>query len=606
VSSGFPRKGLDALFAAYGQAFTNRDDVSLIVKTFPNPHNEVQAWLDQARSSNAHYPDVVLIDEDLKEPQLKALFAQSHALVAPSRAEGFGFPLAEAMLSELPVITTAWGGQRDFCNPQTAWLVDYEFAYAKTHLQLADSVWANPKINDLAHVMQTVWRASAAEKAARTQLAKSQLQKQFTWAQVALRTETAVRQWSHQAPQAPCKIAWVSTWNTRCGIASYSDHLVEHLTVPVQIFAPYSRTLEQADQDWVTRCWHDGARDGLAYLTTKILASDCNVVMVQFNYGFYGLESLAQCLQNLHRAGKVVVITLHSTVDPVEPAHKTLSRLVDAFKLCDRILVHSVADLNRLKNLGLIENVTLFAHGILDVHQSQVTSNAKTVFKKGQWIENPKEKMVQCDLSTSVPSAQARCIASYGFFLPHKGLLELIDAFALLIKSDPHLRLHMINAQYPAKVSESLIAAAREKIAQLGLQECIDLCTDYLSDAQSIAYLSQADLVVFPYQQTGESASGAVRQAISANVPVVVTPLPIFDDVASAVHVLPGTSVSAIAQGLECLLRDMQNGEARFEAVQASAATWRGEHYYSVLGLRLSSMMQGLARDLERSQEKMG
>ena len=96
------------------------------------------------KTTGAIFPDVLIIKDDLSDAQLKALYEQCDALVAPSRAEGFGLPLAEAMLSGLPVITTGWGGQLEFCNHETAWLIDYSFTYARTHFGLFDSVWAEP------------------------------------------------------------------------------------------------------------------------------------------------------------------------------------------------------------------------------------------------------------------------------------------------------------------------------------------------------------------------------------------------------------------------------------------------------------------------------
>ncbi len=45
VSSCFPRKGADVLLKAYGASFTNFDDVTLVIKTFDNPHNEIEKWL---------------------------------------------------------------------------------------------------------------------------------------------------------------------------------------------------------------------------------------------------------------------------------------------------------------------------------------------------------------------------------------------------------------------------------------------------------------------------------------------------------------------------------------------------------------------------------
>ena len=573
VSSGFPRKGLDALFMAYGNAFTSDDPVSLVVKTFPNPHNLVHEWLADARAQFTHYPEVVLLNDELSDAQLKALHEQCHALVAPSRAEGFGFPLAEAMLSHLPVITTGWGGQADFCNEQTAWLVDYEFASAQTHFELFDSVWVNPSVRDLARCMRLVYEASDDVRNARTSAAKRWVQTQMTWRKSAQVLESSARAWSLSTALPTPKIAWVSTWNTRCGIASYSRHLVDHLSASVRIFAPQTDALTQADEATVVRCWRDDSRDNLESLLEQILAGDCDVVVLQFNYGFFEFLALSHFLEALCDVGKKVVITLHATVDPVHLENKKLSMLASALARCDRILVHSIADLNRLKNIGLVQNVTLFPHGVLDARQMNLSPTM--VSKK---------------------STDEIWIASYGFFLPHKGLLELIDAFALLLTKYSHLRLRMVNAQYPAPISAQLILEAQEKIAKLGLGEHIDLHTDYLPDVQSLALLQASDLIVFPYQHTGESSSAAVRQGIAAGKPIAVTPLAIFDDVASAAHVLPGTSVSHIAQGLERILQDMQEGQAHFKATEVRAAQWRLEHYYPVLARRLMAMMQGLAR----------
>ena len=67
------------------------------------------------------------------------------ALVAPSRGEGFGLPLAEAMFSGLPVVATGYGGHMDFCDADNTYLVDYSFARAETHFGLPNSMWAEPE-----------------------------------------------------------------------------------------------------------------------------------------------------------------------------------------------------------------------------------------------------------------------------------------------------------------------------------------------------------------------------------------------------------------------------------------------------------------------------
>ena len=138
VSSGFPRKGIDVLLAAWADAFSRADAVELVIKTFPNIHNRIEADLAAFCAEHPDSAAITLINAELDPPALRALYDRADALVCPSRGEGFGLPLAEAMALGKPVITTAYGGQSDFCTADTAWLCDYSFAYARTHLPVFD------------------------------------------------------------------------------------------------------------------------------------------------------------------------------------------------------------------------------------------------------------------------------------------------------------------------------------------------------------------------------------------------------------------------------------------------------------------------------------
>jgi glycosyltransferase involved in cell wall biosynthesis len=567
VSSCFPRKGVDLLLKAYGQRFSSTDDVTLIIKTFTNPHNEVNTLLLAEQALNPAFPEVVVIEDDMDEAALKALFEQCDVLVAPSRAEGFGLPLAEAMLSRLPVITTGWGGQIDFCNKQTAWLVDYQFELANTHLNLFDSVWAVPDVDDLARTMKVVFSLSPQERAQRSEVARRFLLNEWTWKSAAEKLVQAARQWAVTAPKVPPNIAWISTWNTRCGIATYSQHLLDDFPVPVRIFSAHSTDLVDEDRDLVQRCWNSNGQDDLNTLTHELSLHHIDCIVIQFNYGFFEFDAFSRFLRKQLDLGIKVFITLHSTRDPAHQENKKLHSLAPLLTRCQRILVHSIHDLNRLKALAVIDNVMLFPHGVLDI-----------------------------DGLNPVPIKRRRTprqfvIASYGFFLPHKGLLELIDAFALLHQRHAHVRLCLVNAQYPIETSAQLIAQAVQKIALLKLSHLIKMQTDFLSDEESLSLLQQADLTVFPYQETGESASGAVRYALAAGKPVAVTPLAIFDDVRACVHELPGMDAAAIARGIGSLMAELKTGTVKTKEIQKAAEDWRRAHLYRHLARRLYGVL---------------
>lgn len=172
ISWCFARKGLGKLLEAYGRAFNTNDPVSLIIKTFPNPHNAVEELLASEQKRNPSYPHVVVLQDDFSDAQLRFLYGQAQALVAPSKAEGFRLPLAEAMQLDLPVITTGWGGQLEFCNETTAWLNDYQFEWAQTHLGQWSSVWAKPDVKHLAVLLRRVWQAEPGELKTKTQAAQ--------------------------------------------------------------------------------------------------------------------------------------------------------------------------------------------------------------------------------------------------------------------------------------------------------------------------------------------------------------------------------------------------------------------------------------------------
>ncbi|MAB86841.1 MAG: mannosyltransferase [Rhodobacteraceae bacterium] len=577
VSSCFPRKGVDVLLRAFGKAFTCDDDVSLIIKTFPNPHNNVRELLESERAAQRSYPDVVLIEEDLSDGRLKSLMLCCDALVAPSRGEGFGLPIAEAMLSGLPVIATAYGGHMDFCDADKAWLVDFAFARARTHFGLPDSIWAEPDCPDLARQLRAVYEAPAEERQGRAAKGRENILRGFSWKQVAKRVMDSALQWKQRdvEPQEPKRIGWVSSWNTRCGIAGYSGYLLEHFKSDVSVYASRRSPEEELDK-WllpedgseVTRCWSTGFGNELLGLHEALFSDLPEAVVFQFNYGFFEFTALSQLIQSLKAEGVVVVMMLHSTFDPPELPDRRLDILFDALARCDRLLVHSPQDLNRLKAIGLVHNTTLLPHGV---------------------IAMPARRR------TAAPHTQAPLrLASFGFLLPHKGLEQLLDALALIRERGRNVVLHMLNAEYPAAVSREAIAEISNRIQSQGLESVVNLDTIYYTDEECLERLRRADLIVFPYQATQESSSAAVRHAIASGTPVAVTPLDIFDDVSPAVIRLPGTEPSMLATGIETLAQ--WQGE-EWLAYFARAEAWRQSHAHAAIAARLESMLNALCGD---------
>jgi glycosyltransferase involved in cell wall biosynthesis len=356
------------------------------------------------------------------------------------------------------------------------------------------------------------------------------------------------------------KVGWVTTWNTRCGIAAYSDFLVEHFPAEIAIFASETSETVKPDEANVVRCWQAGKIDDLQLLFNEIKRSNVEVIIVQFNYSFFDFASFSSFLQLIKLNGIRVFVTFHSTYDPSDS--KRLVNLKDSLSICDGLIAHSMNDVNTLKKLGLTHNIQFLPQGIIEKKPSRAVKDLQF-----------KEKHV---------------IATYGFALPSKGLKETIEAFSkLLQKHGPDFHLLMVNAEYPDPISATFLGEIRARLKELSIEDHVTLITEYLSDELSLGYLQHADLVVYSYQKTGESSSAAVRMGIAAKRPVAVTPVSIFNDVQSSVFFFSGGNVDDIANGMYDILKLNLLNDPDAIQIKESARLWIAAHGYASVSRQL-------------------
>lgn len=576
VSSCFPRKGVEELIMAYGFAFSINDDVTLIIKSFPNPHNNIHKLLEIARAGNDNFPHVIIIEDDLSSSKIKYLYDQVNCLVAPSKAEGFGLPLAEAMLQGISVIATGWSGQLDFCSIDTAWLIDYSFEFANTHFGLWGSLWAKPNVQHLTLLLKQLYTEDPNRVQEKCVAAKTFVKHNYLWKDVVDRVEANLNNVLSIPRKNELDIAWISTWNVRCGIASYSANLIAAINSNIDIYAPRSGNLVEQDSAYIKRCWDLGGGD-LLELQQNIVDRNHDAVVIQFNFGFFSPECLYDFILALRSKNIKIFIFMHSTIDPEDKPKLALLNFIKSLKYCDRVLVHTPADLNRLKDYGLVANCSLFSHGI-PFYSVQSVNFAKPLGAGSKYLFN---------------------IASYGYFLPHKGLFELIKAVRMLIDDGINVNLHMLNAEYPAEISALAIKDALHLIDSLSMQRNVVLDTSYSADSDSLEKLSGMDFVVYPYQSTGESASGAVRLGLASGSPVLVTPLPIFDDVSSVTYRLPGESSEMLFKGLREFIKKYHKNDQVLRNIEHNVISWRDQHQFSKLGIRLYGMIRAIVNSAE-------
>jgi glycosyltransferase involved in cell wall biosynthesis len=143
--SGFDRKNPLGAIAAFRAAFADHDDARLIIKTRGRSlSGEPERRLADAVAGAAN---VTVIDGEFDDDAMAGLLERSDVLLSLHRSEGFGLPLAEAMMAGKPVIATAWSGNLDFMRKGCACLVPAELAAASDETPVYDGLrarWADP------------------------------------------------------------------------------------------------------------------------------------------------------------------------------------------------------------------------------------------------------------------------------------------------------------------------------------------------------------------------------------------------------------------------------------------------------------------------------
>ncbi len=524
VSSCFERKGIDILLHAYGKAFSIHDDVTLIIKTFVNPHNKIYQILNTLKNKNPLFPHVFVIQDDYEDSQLKGLYLQSNILVAPSRGEGFGLPIGEAMRLGIPVITTGWGGQLDFVNDENSWLIDYEFTPSLSHFNLDQSYWAEPSCDHLFQLLLELFNSSESQIRLKTEAAKKSINS-FTWKSVAQSNIDFIKEKIAIFDNNQVNLGCISTWNSKCGIASYSKNLLANLHQKVTIFTPFSEEKFDSNNIDIVPSWSLGKNNNSEDLVNQITIKKITSLLIQFNYGFFDFSDLSKLIHSLYTKGVNIILLLHSTNDPVQDKTKSLFKLTNSLKLCDRILVHSIDDLNRLKKIDIIDNVCLFPHGIVDYKPKK---NKFTSFLLNKKVKH---------------------IGTYGFCLPNKGFHELVKAVHILKERKFDIRLSIFSAIYSDEytyVYEDLSNLVKD----LKLENHVKIDVRYLNIQQILDKLSICDCLIFPYQDSNESSSASVRDGLATLRPTLVTPSEIFNDVSDLVNYLPGFTPEEIADGI--------------------------------------------------------
>jgi glycosyltransferase involved in cell wall biosynthesis len=413
-------------------------------------------------------------------------------------------------------------------------------------------MWAEPDAESLAVEMRAMYTdPDRPEIKKRIHAARELIEKEHSWGAVTQRFDRFIAELEDSA-ETP-KVAMVTSWNSRCGVAENSANIVSAAgkSISFEIFADKESAIVNPDiETGIVRNWISRWNPELGELDDALRLSDPDVVHIQFNFGFYDLERLSGLI-NRQLESRAVVITFHRTRDiEIDGELASLSSIRPALELADRLIVHQPADARVLEGFGLSRNVSIVPIGCAPPPDVSLSA-AREALRLG---ERP-------------------VVATFGFLLPHKGTLELVRSIDSLRGEIPDLCLLALCARHPDDSSRVYEEIVRKEIEDRDLAGNVLLLTDYLPENVSRAILRGADAIMLPYRETEESSSAAIRFVLPLERPVIATDLLIFADCRDAILTVEPNQPTAIEDAIRRVLTD--DKLARDLASRASAAANR-------------------------------
>lgn len=312
----------------------------------------------------------------------------------------------------------------------------------------------------------------------------------------------------------------VSSWGRPCGVAEYSRGLVWGLR-------QLGHTVEVVSD----------LGDACRIARERTLP----IVHFQHEYGLWDPGELRRETTALYRAGVAPVATVHALASA--PDHNIV--LKECFPT---LLVHSESmKAETAASLGVPE-------GRIEVVPFGVRARAL-----------PERRLVREELGLG----DAPAIGFVGFFYPQKGIGELGLAVEELRRDIPDLLCFLFAGVADNDISRDYFHEVDACFNERGLWDSVKVIPEFLPEERMVSLLHAMDVIVLPYREhPTRQMSAAVRTAMAAQRPIIVTDTFTFSDLGPEVCKIPDNSPGRIAAAVRELVRDADRQQALIEAVR--------------------------------------
>lgn len=301
------------------------------------------------------------------------------------------------------------------------------------------------------------------------------------------------------------RFGFISTYPpTQCGLATFTSSLRDALLAQVGDEGLVIRLVERPEGrpgDEVVAQIAAGDQAGLHRGVARL--NDCDVVIVQHEYGIYGGLDGDDILQLLDGLCVPTIVVLHTVLlSPTRHQREVLEAVVAK---ADAVVT--------------------------------MTETGRDRLAAGYDVDIRKVRMIPHGAPPSMPPATPRTAAvfrsdrptvlTWGLLGPGKGIEWGIDAMAQLRDLDAT---YIVAGQTHPKVAlregEAYRTALQERVRTLGLDATVTFDDRYRDPQALAALVHSADVVLVPYDSLDQVTSGVLIEAVAAGKPVVATRFP--------------------------------------------------------------------------------
>jgi glycosyltransferase involved in cell wall biosynthesis len=304
-------------------------------------------------------------------------------------------------------------------------------------------------------------------------------------------------------------VSLVSTYNSMCGIATYTENLyksLKHLSFPANVVSDATRNRSDPSTELgVIPSFSVEAMDFDEKIINGVVQAGNKIVHIQHEFGLYKDNAKLSLLIGLLRSfGYRVVITLHTL--------RTEKHFDQFYRHADCIVVHSEMAACRLYSNG-VNNVTVIMHGTEDPLEIDIAEAKKFV-------------------SQFIPASKVLCTYP-GFICQNKMQIEAMKAAMLAIKECNDLNVLLIGSTGRCGYDNKYLA----QLKQLEFPGRLHIVDRFLTKQEMGLVLVASDFSLMNYDATHYSTSGMCHYLLSYGTPSISSNSRILEDLNSGISI---------------------------------------------------------------------